>query len=124
MALSKPRFGDKDSGTFLKDNLDSQSTKSATKFALKLFKEFSSTRATGPATGTANFADLSASELNKLLGDFYTNVRTEKGDFYSKNSLLAIRHSIARHLIELGTSRDILKGESFSSFCQQNDLFL
>ena len=38
--------------------------------------------------------------LNGILQDFYANVRTSSGDYYSKSSLAAIRQGIRHYLQE------------------------
>ncbi|XP_031570633.1 uncharacterized protein LOC116304966 [Actinia tenebrosa] len=37
-------------------------------------------------------------ELDESLGEFYTEVKTQKGEDYSKSSLISMRHTIERYL--------------------------
>ena len=53
-------------------------------------------------TGTLNIV-----VLYGILLDFYANVRTSSGDYYSKSSLVAIHQGIRRYLQELPYNRDI-----------------
>ena len=72
---------DEDIGQLLEEK-DSQSTKTNTKLAINLLKQFCSTKRLG-------FEEqcFEKSKLDGLLKSFYANVRKKDGSFYSKNSL-------------------------------------
>lgn len=65
----------------------------AKRYAVKLLQEYLCAR-----EGSANFEVLDVGKLNLCLADFYTNVTNRSGGMYSKNSLIAIRQGIRRHL--------------------------
>lgn len=71
----------------------STKTEETTRYAVHTFQEF--LQSNGLST---NFEGMSAKDLNACLINFYTNVRGRHGDIYSKNSLMAIRQGIRRHL--------------------------
>jgi len=72
---------------------ESKSTKSATKQAVKIPREFCLEKGV-----SADFEGLSKLELNQLLKQFYANARKQDGSFYTKNTLNSIRYGLGRHL--------------------------
>ena len=88
---------------------DSKSTKSSTKNAVKILREFCVEK--GLQT---EFENLSKTELNDLLKSFYANARKKDGIFYSKNSINSIRYGIARYLMAQ-KEVDIVNDTAFSS---------
>lgn len=65
----------------------------AKRYAVKLLQEYLKGR--GHST---EFELQDIGELNLCLADFYTNVTRRSGEMFSKNSLMAIRQGIRRHL--------------------------
>ena len=68
-------------------------TAETTRYAVNIFQEY----LTAQGLNTS-FEVMSIEGLNRLLASFYTNVRSRNGDYYSRNSLMAIRQGIRRHL--------------------------
>ena len=73
---------------------DSSSTKKATKRAVKILREFSSEKEI-----PTNFENLTKTQRNELLRNFYANARKADGSFYTKNTLNAIRYGLSRYLM-------------------------
>lgn len=71
----------------------STKTKESTRYAVHIFQEYLQAR--GRST---SFEGMGARDLNMCLADFFSNVRSRHGEVYSKNSLMAIRQGIRRHL--------------------------
>ncbi|XP_068704068.1 uncharacterized protein KIAA1958-like [Montipora foliosa] len=71
-----------------------KSTKEATKFGVKLFKEWFKHQ----SEFTTEFENMKVTELNKCLSKFYVSARKGDGSYYKKSSLLSIRAAIDRHL--------------------------
>jgi hypothetical protein len=70
-------------------------TKAATKYTVKVLSDFMLEKNYDGEIGTMDIV-----VLNGILQDFYANVRTSSGDYYSKSSLVAIRQGIRRYLQE------------------------
>ncbi|XP_076460712.1 uncharacterized protein LOC143293577 isoform X7 [Babylonia areolata] len=83
------------------DQAKSTKTMESTRYAVHLFKEY--LQAHGKSV---NFEGMDATELNLTLADFYANVRNRHGVVYSKNSLMAIRQGLRRHLQSAPFFRD------------------
>ena len=88
---------------------DSKSTKSSTKNAVKILREFCVEKGL-----QIEFENLSKTELNDLLKSFYANARKKDRTFYSKNSINSIRYGIARYLMAQ-KEVDIVNDTAFSS---------
>lgn len=71
----------------------SNKTVESTRYAVHIFQEFLQSR--GLST---NFEGMNVEDLNTCLANFYSNVRRRQGENYSKNSLMAIRQGLRRHL--------------------------
>ena len=95
---------------------DSSSTKKATKQAVKILREFCSEKEI-----PTNFENLTKTQLNELLRNFYANERKADGSFYTKNTLNAIRYGLSRYLmaekkvsiiddVEFGSSNQVFFG--------------
>ncbi|XP_049584860.1 uncharacterized protein [Syngnathus scovelli] len=84
---SHPRTPD---GTRLSDN-----TRLATRYAVRIFREYLRDRARSP-----DFESLDKAELCALLRSFYAEARSKSGQLYSKSSLVSIRSSLNRYLNE------------------------
>ena len=95
------RFSTVQFDEFVQDNLDSRNTKDLTNFSVKILRDFCLDR-----DQSAEFEELDAGSLCDLLCDFYPNIRTVSGGYYSKSSLLAIRQGLNRHLKGLTTKND------------------
>ena len=70
-----------------------EGTKRNTRYAVGLFKKWLEEN-----YGNGDFEQLNEENLNTLLAQFYAEVRSEKGDFLSKSTLVTIRSGIQRHL--------------------------
>ena len=73
---------------------DSSSSKKATKQAVKILREFCSEKEI-----PTNFENLTKTQLNELLRNFYANARKADGSFYTKNTLNGIRYGLSRYLM-------------------------
>ena len=87
------------------DNSESSNTKKATKLAVSLFHQYKGENIV--------FEELSPGELNRVLGRFYVELRTPKGELYKKTTLLTYRQGIQRHLQDIRPTIDIIKGLEF-----------
>ena len=84
MPTPAARFGSTDADEFLLQQQNVK-TKSATKYAVKVLSDFMLEYNYDGEIGT-----MDSVVLNGILQDFYSNVRTSSGDYYSKSSLVAI----------------------------------
>ena len=75
------------------DPVKSTRTKESTRYAVHLFQEYLHARGK-----SITFEGMRVEDLNLCLADFFSNVRSRHGEVYSKNSLMAIRQGIRRHL--------------------------
>ena len=84
MPTPAARFGsiDSDEFTLQQQNVE---TKATTKYAVKVLSDFMLEYNYDEKIGTMDIV-----VLNDILQDFYSNVRTSSGDYYSKSSLVAI----------------------------------
>uniref|UniRef100_A0AAV2KYQ4 BTB domain-containing protein n=1 Tax=Knipowitschia caucasica TaxID=637954 RepID=A0AAV2KYQ4_KNICA len=73
----------------------SENTRLATRYAVRIFREFLSEKAHNP-----DFETLDKDALCALLCSFYAEARSKSGQFYSKSSLISIRSSLNRYLNE------------------------
>lgn len=71
----------------------STKTKESTRYAVHIFQEYLFSRGK-----SSSFESMDAIKLNFTLADFFENVRSRHGEAYSKNSLMAIRQGLRRHL--------------------------
>ncbi|KAK7089520.1 uncharacterized protein [Littorina saxatilis] len=94
------------------DNVDSKGTKRATKFGVKLFKEWLEKEKLDPA-----FEELSPNDLNEYLRRFYPEMRSGTEKRYSKSTMAGVRASINRHLTNPPFLRNIciMKDSAFST---------
>ena len=110
------RFSNQNVAKFLEENLESRKTKQSTEFCVRIFQDFCANRGE-----TGDFAEFDLDKLCTLLSDFYANVRSTTGKFYSRSSIVAIRHGINRHLKWKGKQIDIVKD---TLFMQANRVFV
>lgn len=75
------------------DPAKSTKTKESTRYAVHMFREYLQARGR-----SSSFEGMAARDLNLCLADFFANVRSRNGEVYSKNSLMAIRQGLRRHL--------------------------
>ncbi|XP_077440152.1 uncharacterized protein LOC144062542 isoform X2 [Vanacampus margaritifer] len=73
----------------------SDNTRLATRYAVRIFREYLSDKARRP-----DFENLDKAELCALLRSFYAEARSKSGQLYSKSSLVSIRSSLNRYLNE------------------------
>ncbi|XP_020774627.1 uncharacterized protein LOC110154921 [Boleophthalmus pectinirostris] len=73
----------------------SENTRLATRYAVRIFREFLSDKAHSP-----DFETLDKESLCALLRSFYAEARSKSGQLYSKSSLISIRSSLNRYLNE------------------------
>lgn len=90
---------------------DSKKTKEATKYSAKIFRDFCHSRGISTA-----IEDMAKNELDELLTDFYINVRTQSGQYYSFSSLVALRHGLNRYLKNVNIVNDPAFRKSNLSF--------
>ena len=77
----------------IRDGRHEENTKKNTSWGLKVFRDWLNERDVD-----IEFEFLTPQELNKLLGKFYVDARTQDGSLYSKSSLNCIRAALQRHL--------------------------
>lgn len=70
-----------------------KNTKSATDYWIRMFQDF--------CKDDCDLATISIEKLASLVGSFYSDARTKKGNSFSKNSILAARGALQRHLGDL-----------------------
>lgn len=93
----------------------STKTKESTRYAVHIFKEYLHARGR-----SISFEGMGARDLNLCLADFFSNVRSRHGEVYSKNSLMAIRQGIRRHLQSAPFFREfdiVTDGRFFEANC-------
>ncbi|XP_039984593.1 uncharacterized protein LOC120790798 [Xiphias gladius] len=73
----------------------SENTRLATRYAVRIFREYLSEKAQSP-----DFETLDKEALCAVLRSFYTEARSKSGQLYSKSSLISIRSSLNRYLNE------------------------
>ncbi|XP_058494586.1 uncharacterized protein LOC131465735 [Solea solea] len=80
----------------------SENTRLATRYAVRIFREFLSEKDRSP-----DFETLDKEALCALLRSFYAEARSKSGQLYSKSSLISIRSSLNRYLNEPPYSRTL-----------------
>lgn len=73
----------------------SENTRLATRYAVRIFREYLNEKAQSP-----DFETLDKEELCAVLRSFYAEARSKSGQLYSKSSLISIRSSLNRYLNE------------------------
>ncbi|CAN9500870.1 unnamed protein product [Ophioblennius macclurei] len=73
----------------------SENTRLATRYAVRIFREYLSDKAQN-----SDFETLDKAALCALLRSFYAEARAKSGQLYSKSSLISIRSSLNRYLNE------------------------
>ncbi|GAA6226207.1 uncharacterized protein LOC108896984 isoform X1 [Lates japonicus] len=73
----------------------SENTRLATRYAVRIFREYLSEKAQSP-----HFETLDKEALCAVLRSFYAEARSKSGQLYSKSSLISIRSSLNRYLNE------------------------
>ena len=100
-----------------------QKHQKSTKYAVKLLYDYCFWEELDP-----EFENRTASDLNKLLKQFYANVRRVDGEYYNRSSMCIIRQSINRHLKQPPHSKpyDIMTGfelkeanNTFKAICKK-----
>ncbi|XP_076578077.1 uncharacterized protein LOC143314789 isoform X1 [Chaetodon auriga] len=73
----------------------SENTRLATRYAVRIFREYLSEKAQSP-----DFETMDKEALCAVLRSFYAEARSKSGQLYSKSSLISIRSSLNRYLNE------------------------
>ncbi|KAM7125690.1 BTB/POZ domain-containing protein KCTD1 isoform 1-T1 [Molossus nigricans] len=73
----------------------SENTRLATRYAVRIFREYLSEKAQSP-----DFETMDKGALCRVLRSFYAEARSKSGQLYSKSSLISIRSSLNRYLNE------------------------
>ncbi|XP_068093397.1 BTB/POZ domain-containing protein KCTD1 isoform X1 [Hyperolius riggenbachi] len=73
----------------------SENTRLATRYAVRIFREYLSEKAHSP-----DFESMDKEALCRVLRSFYAEARSKSGQLYSKSSLISIRSSLNRYLNE------------------------
>ncbi|KAJ8279862.1 hypothetical protein COCON_G00069280 [Conger conger] len=73
----------------------SENTRLATRYAVRIFREYLSEKSQSP-----DFETMDKEALCKVLRAFYAEARSKSGQLYSKSSLISIRSSLNRYLNE------------------------
>lgn len=92
----------------LLDNKDSKNTKTCIKSAVNILTAFCASR-------NILFHDLeqmSEADLCSQLKSFYAAVRSQKGDLYSKKSMISIRYGIQKHFLKIKNT-DVVNNDAF-----------
>lgn len=92
----------------LLDNKDSKNTKTCIKSAVNILTAFCASR-------NILFHDLeqmSEADLCSQLKSFYAAVRSQKGDLYSKKSMISIRYGIQKHFLKI-KNIDVVNNDAF-----------
>nr|XP_013795338.1 PREDICTED: uncharacterized protein LOC106482328 [Apteryx mantelli mantelli] len=74
---------------------DHENTRLATRYAVRIFREYLSEKAQSP-----DFETMDKGALCRVLRSFYAEARSKSGQLYSKSSLISIRSSLNRYLNE------------------------
>ncbi|XP_044172020.1 uncharacterized protein KIAA1958-like, partial [Acropora millepora] len=77
-----------------KINAVPKSTQNATKYGVKLFKEWFAQQ----KEFKTEFESMEVEEMNNCLSKFYLSARRKDGSYYKKTSLLSIRAALDRYL--------------------------
>ncbi|XP_078543511.1 BTB/POZ domain-containing protein KCTD1 isoform X1 [Lissotriton helveticus] len=80
----------------------SENTRLATRYAVRIFREYLSEKAQSP-----DFERMDKAALCRVLRSFYAEARSKSGQLYSKSSLISIRSSLNRYLNEPPFSRTL-----------------
>jgi hypothetical protein len=100
----------------LLDNKDSKNTKTCIKSAVNILTACCASR-------NILFHDLeqmSEADLCSQLKSFYAAVRSQKGDLYSKKSMISIRYGIQKHFLKIKNIDVVMKSTIFL-FCRSVD---
>ncbi|CAM5090166.1 unnamed protein product [Eretmochelys imbricata] len=73
----------------------SENTRLATRYAVRIFREYLSEKSQSP-----DFETMDKGALCRVLRSFYAEARSKSGQLYSKSSLISIRSSLNRYLNE------------------------
>ena len=73
----------------------SENTRLATRYAVRIFREYLSEKLQSP-----DFESMNKEALCRVLRSFYAEARSKSGQLYSKSSLISIRSSLNRYLNE------------------------
>ncbi|XP_062411307.1 uncharacterized protein LOC134101617 [Sardina pilchardus] len=73
----------------------SENTRLATRYAVRIFREYLSEKSQSP-----DFESMDKEALCRVLRSFYAEARSKSGQLYSKSSLISIRSSLNRYLNE------------------------
>jgi hypothetical protein len=109
--MASSRFGNEDTDAFRDDNMRSKRTGDSTKFALSVWRELMNAQ----DKQDVDILSLSVEELNIILKDFYTNVKSKTGKPYKKNSLLNIRQGLNRFVKDNDKRFDIISDSGFDT---------
>lgn len=89
-------------------------TKRATEFWVRVFLEFCACRNLPPDGSSFQFEKASRTELASALEMFYADCRKKDGTEYTKNSIMAARGAIQRHLAKLGVRMNVFLDAEFA----------
>jgi hypothetical protein len=116
MAASKPRqffTADPDYVTSIIENSTAKNTKRLTKLAVHALREYMESKGL-----SSDFESLPHTELDRLLGTFYVELRNQRGEMYKKTTMMSYRHGIQRHLQTTRPDIDIIHGAEFRESCK------
>ncbi|XP_028678378.1 uncharacterized protein LOC114667291 [Erpetoichthys calabaricus] len=94
---------------------DAKNTKIVIKTALSVFSEYLRRRDVRLEAVESS----ESAELDRLLRDFYAEVRKPNGDYYAKKSLVTLRYGLYKHFLR-HTKKDIIRDPAFG---QSNLMF-
>ena len=92
----------------LLDNKDSKNTKKTIQLAVNTLIAYCVSK----NVIFADFEKLPADALCGHLRSFYASIRTQKGEYYSKKSMISIRYGIQRHFLKV-RDLDIVNNDEF-----------
>ncbi|XP_031575437.1 uncharacterized protein LOC116309046 [Actinia tenebrosa] len=94
----------------LVSSANAKGTKRNTKWVLKLLQEWCHERKI-----CKPLLDLTEAELNDILRRFYAEARNQKGEEYSRSSLLGFRNAVERHFAVNGKAMKLTSNPAFYS---------
>lgn len=95
------------------ENTTAKNTKKLTSLSIKAFREY-----LGSKGMPQDFENLPPSDIDRLLGRFYVELRNSKGESYKKTTMMSYRHGIQRHLQATRPELDIIHGSDFKDSCK------
>ena len=104
-----PEVGDRDLAEIL-EKRSSKNTKNVMKTALNIVKAYCSAK----SVDFHEIEHLTEADLVTFLKKFYVSVRKQKGEYYSKKSMISLRYGLQRHFLKI-REKDIVNNADFKA---------